>query len=100
MKDSDRGGCEHAENTRSDRVPTLRPCNARDQQWHHAQNEANEVIRIGRNRSWAASIAHPNGASLGPELARELHDQDGVLRRQSDHHQQPDLEVDVAGHTA
>ena len=54
--------------------------------------KASEVIRIGRSRSLEASIA----ASTTPQparsqLFRELHDQDRVLGRQADQHQQADL---------
>ena len=57
---------------------------------------ANDVMRIGRRRSRAASIA----ASRMPmpcvaQLVRELHDQNRVLRRETDDGDQSDLEVDV-----
>ena len=58
--------------------------------------KAIDVIRIGRNRSRLASIAA--SMRLAPaefELAREFHDQDGILRRQADQHDQADLREDV-----
>ncbi len=58
--------------------------------------KAKEVIRIGRRRVRAASIA----ASMRSRpsrfrLARELDDQDGVLGRQPDQHHQADLGQDI-----
>ena len=53
---------------------------------------ANDVIRIGRSRmradSMAASTIDP---ALASQLLGELDDQDRVLRRQADQHDQPDL---------
>ena len=59
------------------------------------------VIRIGRRRSSQASIAA--SMMLLPLLAdlfRKLHDQDGVLGRQADQHDQSDLHVHVVRQAA
>ena len=54
-------------------------------------------MRIGRNRSRAASIAASRRLDAPvPHLVGELHDQDRVLGREPHHRDQPDLEVDVA----
>src|ERR1044071_8319001 len=52
--------------------------------------KANDVIRIGRSRSLAASIA-----PLMLELAGELDDQNGVLGGEADQHDETDLGQDV-----
>ena len=58
---------------------------------------ANEVIRIGRKRRRApASAASAIGRfSFSALHAGEFHDENGVLRRQSQQHDQADLHVDV-----
>ena len=59
--------------------------------------KASEVIRMGRSRRRAASIAASQRVHAPRLLAihRELHDQDGVLGGQADGGQQADLEIDV-----
>ena len=59
--------------------------------------KANEVIRIGRNRARAASTAASTIALAvaNAMLARDLDDQDGVLRRQRDQQDQADLGVEI-----
>jgi hypothetical protein len=58
--------------------------------------KASEVIRIGRRRSRLASIAACTGVRPGElQLAREFHDQDRVLGRESHQHHQADLREDV-----
>ena len=58
--------------------------------------KASDVIRIGRSRSRLASIAACDRRAPGEfQLARELDDQDRVLRRQADQHDQADLGEDV-----
>jgi len=58
-----------------------------------------EVMTIGRIRMWAARNRGVEGAlALGLELARELDDQDGVLRRQADGREQTHHEVHVVRH--
>jgi hypothetical protein len=61
------------------------------QRGHHDRTEA-QACRFERR----LDRAH----ALFLLLCRELDDQDGVLRRQPDQHDQPDLEVDVVGHAA
>ena len=57
---------------------------------------ASDVIRIGRSRSWQASTAARHRiAPLVLELARELDDQNRVLGRQADQHDEADLGEDV-----
>ena len=58
--------------------------------------KAKEVIRIGRRRSFAPSSA----ASMRPSALLvfhlgELDDEDGVLGRETDQHDEADLRVDV-----
>ncbi len=61
---------------------------------------ANEVIKIGRNRSREASIdASMIELPVRPELAGELHDQDRVLARQGDDQDDADLSIDIIVHT-
>jgi hypothetical protein len=57
---------------------------------------ANDVMRMGRRRSRAPSKGrvHQRLATLEGVL-RELHDEDRVLGRQSDQHDEADLPVDV-----
>ena len=63
--------------------------------------KAMEVIRIGRRRSRAASMAASKaGLARLLRIHRELHDQDGVLGRQADGGQQADLEIDVVEQAA
>ena len=58
--------------------------------------KANEVIRIGRSRSRHASTRRLGlGLALAMQLAGELDDQDRVLARQADQHDQADLHEDV-----
>ena len=58
--------------------------------------KANDVIRIGRSRMrHASSAASTAVAALLLELARELDDQDRVLAREADEHEEPDLGEDV-----
>ena len=58
--------------------------------------KANEVMRMGRNRSLApSSAASTTSRPLCHLVARELDDQDGVLRGKSDQHDETDLRVDV-----
>ena len=58
--------------------------------------KAKDVIRIGRSRSRAASMAASTVvAALDLQLARELDDQDRVLAGQPDQHEQADLSEDV-----
>ena len=60
---------------------------------------ANDVIKIGRKRSRAASRAASRIST--PALATllgELHDEDRVLAGQTDQQGQADLRVDVVGH--
>ena len=59
-----------------------------------------DVIRIGRRRRRLASIAACTGCALPFKLARELDDQNGVLRRQTDQNDQADLREDVVVATA
>ena len=62
---------------------------------------ASEVIRIGRKRSRAASIAAADGDSPSCVLQhRELDDQDRVLRGEPEQRHEADLEVDVVGQPA
>ena len=57
---------------------------------------ANEVIRIGRSRSRdASSVASNRGRPSWCSLLGELDDQDRVLARQADQHDQADLHEDV-----
>jgi hypothetical protein len=57
---------------------------------------ANEVIRIGRKRSRApSSAASTSGLPFGQFFVGELDNQNGVLGRQADEHDQADLRVDV-----
>ena len=58
---------------------------------------AKAVIRIGRNRSFAASSADFDRAPLPCVVLhlRELDDQDRVLRGEADEHDQADLREDV-----
>ena len=63
--------------------------------------KANEVIRIGRRRVRAAAIAASSPVEpLLLALARELDDQDRVLGRQADQHDEADLGQDVDVHAA
>ena len=59
--------------------------------------KASEVIRIGRSRVRAASTAasKPRHACIF-RLLGELDDQDGVLGRKTDQHDEADLDQDVA----
>ena len=62
---------------------------------------ANEVIRIGRNRilrGFDRSLDQRKPAF--PQLFGEFHDQNRVLARQSDQHHQTDLAVDIVLQTA
>ena len=62
---------------------------------------ASDVIRIGRSRIRAASIAASTiDMPALAQLLGELDDQDRVLRRQADQHDQADLAVDVVGEAA
>ena len=62
---------------------------------------ASDVIRIGRSRSRDASIAASmTDIPASAQLLGELDDQDGVLRRKTDQHDQADLAVDVVGKPA
>ena len=57
---------------------------------------ANDVIRIGRRRMRLASSAAVRSiATLPLEIARELDDQNRVLAREPDEHEQADLREDV-----
>jgi hypothetical protein len=56
---------------------------------------AKAVIRIGRKRSRAASSAASSALALLVLHLRELDDQDGVLGREADQHDEADLHVDV-----
>ena len=59
---------------------------------------AKDVIRIGRSRSRAPSrAASTSGSPLLEGVLRELHDEDRVLGRQADQHDEADLPVDVEG---
>ncbi len=73
------------------------PAPRRDHQRRHAEDERE---RGHENRPEAlAGRLHRRfayAASSGPQLRGELHDQDRVLRRQTDHGDETDLEVDVA----
>ena len=64
--------------------------------------KAKEVIRIGRSRVRPASEAAScrSRPVLQLALAGELDDQDGVLRRQADQHDEADLGEDVVVHAA
>ena len=54
--------------------------------------KANEVMRIGRSRNRHASIAASTGANPALDaLARKLHDQDRILAREPDQHDEADL---------
>ena len=58
--------------------------------------KAIDVMRMGRRRRRLASIAACARRAPGKlQLARELDDQDGVLGRQADQHDQADLREDV-----
>ena len=58
--------------------------------------KANDVIKIGRNRSRdASSVASKHGLALFVQLLGELDDQDRILARQADQHDQADLHEDV-----
>ena len=60
--------------------------------------KANDVIRMGRRRSSAASMAASTmERPLRAELLGELDDQDGVFGGESDEHDETDLAVDVVG---
>ena len=60
-----------------------------------------EVIRIGRNRTRAASTAASNRtAPSAVGRGRELDDQDGVLARQTDQDHEADLHENVDVHAA
>ena len=62
---------------------------------------ANDVIRIGRSRMRAASTAASAMLSPAPpQLLGELDDQNAVLGRQADQHDQADLAVDVVDQAA
>ncbi len=57
---------------------------------------ANEVIRIGRSRTRAASTAASNQRHpFRLPVTGELDDEDGVLGGQSDQHDEADLHEDV-----
>ena len=88
---------EHAgEHRHAQRPPHLRPGPLGDHQRHHAEDEREaDVIRIGRSRSRHASSVACAGASPGlVPLLGELDDQDGVLARQADQHDEADLRED------
>jgi hypothetical protein len=58
--------------------------------------KANEVIRTGRNRSFAPVERRLDQWPALLQLSLgELHDEDGVLGREPDEHHQADLPVDV-----
>ena len=62
---------------------------------------ASDVIRIGRKRSRAASIAAADARHPFLVLEhRELDDQDRVLRGEAEQRHEADLEVDVVGEAA
>ena len=63
--------------------------------------KASEVIRIGRRPDPARLDRRLDDRQAPvPQLLGELDDQDRVLRRQPDQHDQPDLAVDVVGQAA
>jgi hypothetical protein len=59
--------------------------------------KAIDVMRIGRSRIWRLDGRVEQRSALLVQLARELDDEDRVLRRQADRRQQPDLEVHAVG---
>ena len=62
---------------------------------------ANDVIRIGRSRMRAASTAASTiDRALRAQLFGELDNQNRVLRRQADQHDEPDLAEHVVGEAA
>src|SRR5450432_1724006 len=92
----DGGREQHSEeHAGTDRVPALRTGAARDQQRYDAENEGE-----GGHENRAQSLARrldgglANREPLRTKLVREFHDQDRVLRSQSDDDNQPDLEVE------
>jgi hypothetical protein len=62
--------------------------------------KANEVMRIGRKRTRAASVAAGSGPRRALVLPRELHDQNRVLGGQADQHDEADLGENVHVHAA
>ena len=61
--------------------------------------KANEVIMIGRSRSWqASSVASRRGTPASRCCLGELDDQDRVLAGQADQHDEADLREDVDVH--
>jgi len=57
--------------------------------------KAIEVIRIVRSLRPAASMAACSGVRPLNSARRELHDQDGILRREPHQHHEADLREDV-----
>jgi hypothetical protein len=57
--------------------------------------KANEVIKIGRKRARAPSIAALSNPFLSSPLYGKFDDQNGILGEQPDKHDQSDLEVDI-----
>src|SRR6185437_2670467 len=93
---------EHAgEDPGTERVPARRAGAASDNERRDAKYECER-----RHENWAESLTGglqrrvANGHAGSPQLGRKFHDENRVLRGQSEHRQQSDLKVDVARQTA
>ena len=96
-EDADRRREQHSgEHAGADRVAARRARAARQHQRQHAEDE-----RERRHENRAQSLARrfdrrlSNAHAVRAQLVRELHDQDRVLRRETDDRDQSDLEIDV-----
>ena len=98
QEDAEERHAEHAaEHRRAQRLPHLRPGAAwRPPAARTPRMNANDVIRIGRSRSWhASSVASRRSTPAVALELGELDDQDRVLARQADQHDEADLREDV-----
>ena len=73
----------------------MRPCSGRQDERDDPRMNANDVIRMGRSRRRAAARAASLRTSLFIFHLRELHDEDRILGRETDQHNQADLGKDV-----
>src|SRR5450830_1998120 len=96
-EDTEEGCRQHpAQHADTDGVLATRTCAAGDRQWQHAQTESN---RGHQNRTQTQTHRVQSGVQQGhPRILHflgKLDDQNRILRRQTHHGQQANLEVDV-----
>ena len=86
-----------AENDRAERVRAALPAPVAKTSGVTPKMNAIEVIRIGRNRVWAARSAASRRSRLRAALVGELDDQNRALARKADQHDVADLREHVRG---